>query len=1122
MIRRILYQLAWMFMITSGLAVSAEGQQLAVSMHDNAIPASLRQGSLSRPLKTVLEEFEVQHQVSIVYQSDLIDNKTVMVKRVDSENTMRGLPELLKQHNLFLRQIRKNLFIIEQEGLPLKESSEMLAERHLAEQNKDKQDLFISVKGQVTSKVDGVSIPGVNIMIKGTSSGTVTDVDGNYEIEAPADAVLVFSSIGYLTKEEPVTAREIINVVLEEDLKNLDEVVVVGYSEQRKVSMTSAVSEVKGDDLSKRTVQNIQQSLQGRISGLTILDQGAAPGKTNMVMRIRGITTLGANEPLVIVDGIEQRLHDINPLDIESVSVLKDASSTAIYGSRAANGVILVTTKRAKPGRLSVSYGGYYALQQTNNNPVHMGLEDYMRLQNIAWTNSSGTPIFSEDYIQEYVNATDRLKYPLPNTWYDAVLKTAPQVNNSLSISGGTETIKSRLSLRYQDQEGIIPNSEAKIGEVRLNTDYQASSKILISTDINYRYSNILSPINEGVVFNNMLQTSQWTVPKYPDGTYGISSDGKNPLMEAEAAGTARTAEDFITGIFKADWEIVRGLKFTTQWGARLTITSGKNFRNKLEIRDYYDPSIVTLSRPINELTEIRNSNREITVNNLLNYSLQLNQHDINVLAGYSQIENNGNNLSAYRQNFYNNQIQSINQGANDATKNNNGNEFSWGLRSYFGRLNYAFEDKYLFEANARYDGSSRFVQDNRYSFFPSFSAGWRLSEEAAWDNLRATVNELKLRGSWGQTGNQAVDLYSYLKTLNLTTYSFNGAVAQGFMQTRMANQNLTWETTTQSNIGVDAQFLDNKFYVTADYYHKKTDGILLSLPVPGTLGLQASPQNAGRMDNSGWEFELGAHSYFGKVGFNANLNFNINHNEVKDLAGTGPYITGGNETRYITEEGYAINSFWGYKTDGLFQTEEEIKNYPTMRSGIEPGDVKFLDLNEDGQITADDMTYLGHSFPKYTFGSNLNFTYKAFALNVLLQGVAGKNSRIGGAIVEMGIWGGFTHQLIADNYWTPENRDARFPRPLKYDLRNIVMADRDLTNGDYLRVKNVQLSYELPKSLIERAKLQRVNVYVATTNLLTFSALNEWNVDPETVPGGRTEAYPQTSVSTLGVNVHF
>lgn len=1110
----------FMFMLT--LNTLSNAQEIASSV--SRVAEATTQQNQVKPLKVVLEEFEKKHSISIAYKSELIDNRKVSTEFKPTGSLEEDLASILKKHGLNLRKIRRSFYVVEKGSLLNKGNSD-LGQKTKNTLDADYglvQELAIIVKGEVTSQNDGQSIPGVNIVIKGTSIGTVTDMNGNYNLEAPEDAILVFSSIGFITKEEPVNARTSIDVTLEEDLKNLDEVVVVGYSEQRKVSMTSAVSEVKGEDLTKRTVSNIQQSLQGKVAGLTILDQGAAPGKTNMVMRIRGITTLGANEPLIIVDGIEQRLHDINPEDIESVSVLKDASSTAIYGSRAANGVVLVTTKRAKTGKVTVSYNGYYAMQKTSNNPVHMGLEDYMRLQNIAWTNSSGSPIYTEEYIQEYIHATDRLKYPLPNTWYDAVLHTAPQFNHSLSVSGGNETIKSRLSIRYQNQDGIIPNSGAKIGEIRLNSDYKVSSKITISTDLNYRYSNILSPINENAVFNNMLQTSQWTVPRYPDGTYGISSDGKNPLLDAEIAGTSRTAEDYLTGIIKADWQILKGLKFTTQWGVRMTLANGKNFRNKVEVRDYYDPSIVKLSRPINELTEVRNSNREITINNLLNYSLTLGTHDVNVLAGYSQIENSGNNLNAYRQNFYNNDVQSINQGANDATKSNNGNEFSWGLRSYFGRFNYAFEDKYLFEANARYDGSSRFIGANRYSFFPSFSAGWRISEELLWDNLRDVVNEFKIRGSWGKTGNQAVDLYSYLKTLNLTTYSFDGMVAPGFMQTRMANQSLTWETTTQSDIGLDAQFLNNKFYFSADYYHKKTDDILLSLPVPGTLGLQASPQNAGRMDNKGWEFELGANSNIGGLDINANLNFNINNNEIINLAGTGPYITGGNETRYLTEVGYPINSFWGYKTDGLFQTKEEILNYPTMRSGIEPGDVKFVDLNEDGKITADDMTYLGQSFPKYTFGSNLNFTYKGFALNLLFQGVAGNKARIGGAIVEMGIWGGFTHELIADNYWTPDNPNARFPRPLKYDLRNIVMAGRDLMNGAYLRLKNVQLSYQIPSPLTKRAGIERMSIYVATTNLLTFSALNEWNVDPETVPGGRTQAYPQTSLNTLGVNIQF
>ncbi len=970
----------------------------------------------------------------------------------------------------------------------------------------------------------GAPLIGVTVQLKGATIGASTDVQGDYLIQLPDDkGILVFTYLGYSSKEVDINGKSSINVELGEDNQQLDEVVVVAFGTQKKVSVTGAVSQIKGGELVKRTTSNIQQALQGQVAGLTILDQGAGPGRANMVMRVRGITTIGATEPLVIVDGVEQRLIDINPEDIESISVLKDASSTAIFGSRAANGVILVTTKRASTGKLSVSYDGYYALQKTNNNPVHIGLEDYLRLQNIAWTNSSGAPsIFTEAYIQEYLKATDRLKYPLPNTWYDAVLSPALQFNHSLAISGGNETIKSRLSLRYQGQDGIIPNSGAKISEVRLNTDYKVSPKINIATDVNYRYNNILSPINENRVFTRMLQTSQWTVPKYPDGTYGISSDVMNPLQDAERRGTSRTADDYIFGNIKGNWEILKGLTFSSQVSARIYTTNGKNYANAFEVLDYYNPAIVKLAVPLNDMTEIRNDVREFTINNLLNYSTTYRGHVLNGLAGYSQIENMGSTLSAFRQGFYNNDIQSISQGANDATRNNSGNEYQWGLRSYFGRINYSYKSKYFFEANGRYDGSSRFLEANRYSFFPSFSTGWRISEEKFWGKLGNKVNELKLRGSWGKTGNQAVDLYSGLATLNLATYSFGGTPAQGFQQLRLANQNLTWETTTQSNLGLDVEFLNNRFSLSVDYYNKQTDNILLVMPVPGTLGLLPAPQNAGRMDNTGWEFLVGARNKIGQFGVNFNLNFNINNNNVVNLAGTGPYITGGNETRYITQIGLPVNSFWGHRTDGYFQSEEEIKNYPTMRSGVKPGDVKFLDLNNDGKITPDDRTYLGRSFPRYTFGSNVNLTYKGFALNVLLQGVAGAQTRIGGAIVEMGIWGGFTHELIANNYWTPENPNARFPRPLKFDLRNIVMSDRDLVDGSYLRFKNIQLLYQIPSFFTKKAGIERMSVYISGTNLLTFAKLNEWNVDPETVPGGRTQAYPQTSLYTLGFNIGF
>lgn len=990
--------------------------------------------------------------------------------------------------------------------------------------------LVIEVGSQIFQSADKIvgiitdehnkPLSNVSVVVKESGVGTTTDENGSYSIQVQTGQTLIFSFQGYQSQEVKYQGQKNISLNLGISMKVLDniDVVAVGFGTQKKTSLTSSVSQISGQELLKRSISNIQQALQGQVPGLTILDQGAAPGKNNMVMRIRGITTLGSNEPLVIMDGIEQRIQDINPDDIESISILKDASSTAIYGSRAANGVVLITSKRANKGKANVTYHGYLAWQKSNNNPEHMGLEDYMRLQNIAWENTSGAPIYEEEYIKEYVNSTDRYKYPLPNIWHDVVLHTAPQMSHTAAVSGGNDVLKARLSLRYQDQDGIVNNTGSKIGEIRLNTDYKISSRINLSTDINYRNINSKSPNNEFILFKSLLQNSQFTVPKYPDGTYGISSDGRSPLVSADLEGVNKITEDYITGSLKGEWKILDDFTFTTQIAGRVTLTNGKNYRNKYQINDYFKPEIVRLSQPINNLTEIRNNFREFTFNNLLNYSKNFNTHSINALAGYSQIANTGNNLSAFRQNFYNNDVQSIGQGANDATKNNTGNEYNWGLRSYFGRINYAYQNKYLFEANARYDGSSRFINSNKYSFFPSFSAGWRISQEKFWENLKPVFNELKIRGSWGMTGNQAVDLYSYLKTLSTTTYSFNGAVAQGYLQTTMANQNLTWETTTQSDIGLDGTFFNNKVNFTLDYYYKKTDDILLSLPVPGTLGLLPSPQNAGRMDNMGWEFLVGIQNNIGNVGFNGNIFLNINDNKVINLAGTGPYI----KSNFIIGEGYPINSYWSYKTDGYFQSEEEVASYPNIISGVKPGDVKFIDLNKDGKITADDMTYLGRSFPKYTFGSNINLKYKGFTLNILMQGVSGYNARIEGALLEMGIWGGYTHKIITNNYWTPENRNARFPRPLKFDNRNIKMADRDLVDGAYFRIKNVQLNYQLPSHLTKKVGIEKINLYVAGTNLITFSKLNEWNVDPETTPGTRTEAYPQTSLSTIGLNIQF
>jgi TonB-linked SusC/RagA family outer membrane protein len=1001
------------------------------------------------------------------------------------------------------------------------------------------------ITGTVKSQT-GETLPGINVVIKNTTKGTTTDADGKFTIDAPANAVLVFSGIGFATQEVAVGGRSRIDVSLAADNKQLDEVVVVGYGTQKRNSLTNSVSQIGSEEISRRPVSNIQQSLQGQLPGVTVLDQGGSPGRSNTAIRVRGITTfninatngngtggstsgslgsydLSKNDALVIVDGIEQRLSDINPDDIETVSILKDAASTAIYGSRATNGVVLVTTKRAKGGKVQVDYNGYYAIQNSINTPKMMGLEDYMRMQVVAYTNA-GSPLptrFTEQSIQAYITATDREKYPLPNTWFQTMLHAAPQQNHTLSVAGGSESLRTRLSVRYQDQAGIITHYASKIGEIRLNTDYTITPKLRVSADLNYRYNYSLAPTVDPI--DRFFHGSLWAVPKYADGTYGLSTQGNNPLMYAEIGGDSKRFSDYLVGYVKGEWEIVDGLTFSTQLAGRGYFTQDKNYANAYVNTDKNTNIVKTVAN--NTLNENRSSLREYTLISLLTYDRQAGNHNFKGLLGYSQIGNTQTYLNAYRERFYSNDIQSISQGANDGTKSNTGYDAVYGLRSYFGRINYDYNGKYLVEVNGRYDGSSKFTGDKQYSFFPSFSAGWRLSKEAFWEGLQQSVNDLKLRGSWGITGNQSVDLYSYYASLKASGYDFNGAAVQGYRQTELANTNLGWESTTQLDLGLDASFLRNRMNLTVDYYRKLTNDILLNLDIPATVGLKAPPQNAGSVENKGWEFALNYRGAKNASGFQYNLgaNFSINTNKVVDLKGTGPYITGSDiDPRYIIAVGLPINTLWGYKTDGLFQTQQQITEYKaTYAANTKPGDVKYIDTNGDGKIDANDMTNIGNSFPKYTFGLNSNFSFKNFELNLLFQGAAKVDTRLAGALAEMGNQEGFTHTIYSNNYWTPEHTDARFPRPLKFDLRNVATSDRLVIDASYLRLKNVQLAYSLPVALASKLRLNRIRAYVSATNVFTISKLNEWNLDPE-VGSGRAVYYPQTSLYTLGLNLQF
>jgi TonB-linked SusC/RagA family outer membrane protein len=1098
-------KLASLFLLAACLQVSANGIGQSVTLS--------KKGS---SLQKLFKEINRQTGYQFFYKDELLNQ----AGKIDLHVTNAPLEEVLSQ---CFRDLPITYSIVEKTIVVRpKEKKPELKEITIAPLPAPP----VPVKGIVTD-ADGKAMSGVSVLIKGTKQGVATDENGQYTINAKAGDQLVFSFVGYDSKTVVISKEGmLLNVSLAASKNDLNDVVVVGYGVQRKVSMTSAVTQIKGEEVTRRPVSNLQQALQGQAPGLTVLDRGGVPGRTSATMRIRGITTFSGNSsanssPLIIVDGVEQTFFNLNPEDVETISVLKDASSTAIYGSRAANGVILVTTKRGKSGKIKVAYNGYYASQKSTNNPEMMEGEAYMRYEQLAYTNS-GIAIptrYQDANIQAWVTATDRFKYPLPNTWFQTVLQAAPQLSHNFSFSGGNEFSRTRVSFRTTSQGGIAPGHDAAIHEIRANNDFKISEKLRLSTDLNYRYNYSARPYASDI-FNRFLHGTLWAVPKYPDGTYGLSPQNFNPLMLAEKSGYDKIFTHYMYATAKLDYEIIKDLTFTAQLSGVVNYQEQKTFQNAYTNRDVNTGGVYSVAN--NSLTEARSRFYELTTNYLLNYRKQIKKHEFRTMLGYSEIYNNGNSISAYRERFYNNDIQSIGQGASDATRNNSGSDYEYGLRSTFARVNYAFDNKYLLEVNGRYDGSSRFASENQYSFFPSFSMAWRISRESFFQKLNLPVNELKLRGSWGKTGNQTVPLYSYFAALSQGSYTYGGLAATTFSAASLADRTITWETNTQTDLGLEGELFNNRVSFSVDYYNKRTEGILLALPLPTVIGFTSSNQNAGIIDNKGWEFALGYRNNEHKVRYSLSANMAISNNNVVDLKGSGPFISGTDlDPRYIVGVGLPFNAHWGYKTAGYFQSASEISSYPTIAAGTKPGDVKYVDLNNDGKINADDMTTIGNPFPKYTFGLNSEVSYRNFSLNVLLQGAAKVDTRLAGALSEIGIAEGFTTKLVDGNYWTASNPNARFPLPRKSDFRNVSTSDRMIIDGSYLRVKNIQLTYAISESLCKKIHISNARLYVSATNLLTFSKLNEWSMDPE-AESGRGDYYPQTRLTTVGVNINF
>ena len=999
--------------------------------------------------------------------------------------------------------------------------------------NVSAQDGGITVEGIVTDP-NGIPLPGVTVQELGTNNGTVTNFEGEYTIEvASPESVLVFSYVGMNTERRVVGMETMINVDFEEDAQALDEIVVVGYGTQERENVTGAVSSVDGEALTERPVTSAATALAGTSPGLTVMNAGGAPGVEDVGIRIRGIGTLNNSSPLVLIDGIEQSLNSVAPQNIASISVLKDAASAAIYGSRAANGVILVTTKRGTVTGTILNYNTFVGIQNPSFFPQKASDEDWLRIENEAQVNAGGTPTYSEEYIENVVAGTNPLEFPWAN-WEEGIFnEDAFMQQHSFSISSGGEVGRVFASLNYSDTDGILKNFNNQQAVMRINADLYANDKLTFNMGLMYRNGHFSGPghaINaSGVagqqIVQGLLHINRNVVMEYPDGTYDLVSGYWNPRAMINEGETDRLSDDVVA---QAGFEYLIGEGLTLNGDVTYNLDSEgtSEFMNSLAgMRNYVtgEPAQVGGWFATNRLTETQNTERELSQRLILKYSNQLGVHEFDALAGYEEIYNQFKHVRARRQGFFNNDLRDLSAGGVENQYIAGYNQ-QWRLRSFFGRLDYAYDDRYLIQGNVRYDGSSRFAEGNRWGLFPSISAGWNIANEdfleSALENTAITM--IKLRASWGQLGNQNIGLNRFRTFYNLNQdYQFNGNIVPGAAIVEAGNPDITWETSTMTNVGMDVTLFRGRVGIIAEYFWKYTEDILLELPISSTIGLDPPVQNAAAVSNNGYEISINYQSPFTSeddFNYSVGINFSDVINKIEDLGGAGPFFP---DNFTVWTVGESINALRGLNSLGLYRTEADLEQYPAViHPAVGIGDIIYEDVNGDGEIDqtlapVGDQVIIGNEDPRYEFGVNFSASYEGFDFSMFWQGVLQKKHLLDGAIPEGASFQNFVHEEFVERTFHPvRNPDGDWPLVTSGGSWNIGKSDLWLINSRYARLKNFQLGYTFEQGLVDNLRL-----YVSGENMLTFSAQDLF--DPET-PRGRSQFFPQTKTMSVGLNVTF
>ncbi len=1093
--------------------------------------ATLRVTNMS--LADVFNEIRRQTGYHFLYvKEDLALAKPVSVN-VENATLEQVLNHCLRNQPLTY-EIRKNRILIEKKKVTTDATT------------KDTERLDIQQR-EITGRVvdeNGQPLSGVTVKAKGGTAATTTGDDGRYRILLSPDIrSLIFSMVGYEEKETAIGANAVQDVSLSASVSGLDEVVVVGYGVQKKLNLTGAISTVEfGAELENRPITNASQALGGTASGIWVSQNSGKPGSDGAQLRIRGWGTLNNANPLVIVDGVEGNFDQINPNDIESISVLKDAASAAIYGSKAANGVVLVTTKKGRSGRdTEISVNSYYGIQSLGRRyDVITNSAEHMELTNLALANDGSSPLFSTELVEAFKRGGDPYKYP--NTdWFETLFETAGIQEHNVSVLGGTAQTSSFFSFNYLNQGGIVPNTKSQRYGMRMNVESNVNNWLTLGGRVNYLKKDAREPYSDitygslGRVFEMLGGAVPYIAPYTRDGRFGsveafdadgnMLYDNRNPLIDA-ANGATNTSNHILT------LNVNVNMKLNDDWSWNTTFASNGNWqlvdKFNTSVFGYSDSGIETTTRNYNrEGLEINRTQVSTLNNNLfstLNFSREFaGDHYLSGIAGLQLEANKIQDIFARRSSPPKEGLTQVDAGTSGIQ--NAGNMTTLRIFSYFGRINYDFRGKYLFEANLRADASSRFREGRRWGVFPGFSAGWRLSDERFIQDMDLFSN-LKLRASWGQLGNQNIEGYwPYLTVItqnNDLSYSYNGAFAPGAAVTGLVDRNITWETTSTLDIGMDIGLLNNKINIEADYFTKKTSDIIVQLPIPLVLGGITAPfENVGEMVNNGFEFIL---NYDNRkldrreLGMNFGVNLTYIDNKVtKFRGGKSP------DQLYLIREGYSFRTLYGFKAVGIYQSDEEAAAHMHSNSFVpKAGNLKFEDLNQDGRLTFEDKQALGNTIPRFTFGFSPRFRYGGFDLNLLFQGIVGVNVYTQNYFTNMsGDNRAFSTKWR--NSWTPNRTGTDVPS-IRFDNSwDASESSYWVDQLDFLKLKNVQLGYDFPKHIVSKLGIDKLYLYANAQNVFTWVTNEYEGYDPErnTFDSG-ANLYPVPRILSFGVNLKF